>query len=143
LRLSAISRTLRAFATITSCPNSLNRRLIQGECVPISSAMRLRGMAPKTSCNAFAVVRTRCFSCIWPASSSTQYQLLRSPRSSPIVSFCREIFLLCFVTAVLAFFIAGLLFICAFEHLDTLGAYTASRPETGLLPRKQLREAVG
>ena len=35
---------------------------IQGECVPISSAIRLRGMAPKTSCNAFAVVRTRCSS---------------------------------------------------------------------------------
>src|SRR5579864_4156035 len=113
LRLSPISRTLRAFATITSCPKSLSKRLIQGECVPISSAIRLRGMAPKTSCNTFAVVRTRCSSCIRPASSSTQYQLLRSPRSSPMVSFCREIFLLCFVAAVLTFFIAGLLFICA------------------------------
>src|SRR4029077_10398456 len=46
-------------------------------------------------------------------SSSTQYQLLRSPRSNPMVSFCREIFLLCFVAAVLTFFIAGILFICA------------------------------
>ena len=45
---------------ITSCPNSLSKRLIQGECVPISSAMRLRGIVPKNSCNAFAVVRTRC-----------------------------------------------------------------------------------
>ena len=44
-----------------------------------------------------------------------------------------EIFLPCFVTAVLTFFIAGLLFICASEHVDNLGAYTASRPETGLL----------
>jgi hypothetical protein len=34
-----------------------------------------------------------------PASSSTQYQLLRSPRSNPIVSLCREIFLPCFVGA--------------------------------------------
>jgi len=34
---------------------------------------------------------------------------------------------------VLTFFIAGLLFICALEHVDNLGAYTASRPETGLL----------
>jgi hypothetical protein len=34
---------------------------------------------------------------------------------------------------VLTFFIAGLLFICASEHVDNLGAYTASRPETGLL----------
>jgi hypothetical protein len=33
-------------------------RLIQGECVPISSAIRLRGIAPKTSRNAFAVVLT-------------------------------------------------------------------------------------
>ena len=61
----------------------------------------------------FAVVRTRCSSCIRPVSSSTQYQLLRSPRSSPMVSCCCEIFLLCFVAAVLTFFIAGLLFICA------------------------------
>src|ERR1700751_133056 len=35
--------------------------------------------------------------------------LLRSPRSNPMVSFCWEIFLLCFATAVLTFFIAGLL----------------------------------
>jgi Zn-dependent protease len=108
-----INRTLRAFATITSCPNSLSKRLIQGECVPISSAIRLRGIAPKTSSNPFAVVRTRCSNCICPASSSTQYQLLRSPRSSPMVSCCCEIFLLCFVATVLTFFIAGLLFICA------------------------------
>jgi len=64
LRLSPISRTLRAFATITSCPSSLSKRLIQGECVPISSAIRLRGSAPKTSRNAFAFVRNRCSRCI-------------------------------------------------------------------------------
>jgi hypothetical protein len=34
---------------------------------------------------------------------------------------------------VLTFFIAGLLFICALSTFDNLGAYTASRPETGLL----------
>jgi hypothetical protein len=34
---------------------------------------------------------------------------------------------------VLTFFIAGLLFYLCFEHVDNLGAYTASRPETGLL----------
>ena len=34
--------------------------------------------------------------------------------------------------AVLSFFNAGLLYLC-FEHVDNLGAYTASRPETGLL----------
>jgi hypothetical protein len=31
---------------------------------------------------------------------------------------------------------------CAFERADNLGAYRIP-PETGLLPRKQLREAVG
>src|SRR5205814_10334221 len=46
-------------------------------------------------------------------SSSTQYQLLRSPRSNPTVNFCCEIFLLGFAAMVLTFFIAGLLFICA------------------------------
>jgi hypothetical protein len=50
-----------------------------------------------------------------------------------MVSVCREISLLCFVAVVLTFFIAGLLFICASEHVDNLGAYTVSRPETGLL----------
>src|SRR6476659_8738403 len=132
LRLCPISRTLRALATITSCPNSLSRRLIQGECVPISSAIRLRGIGPKTSCNTFAFVRTHCSSCTWPASSTTQYQLLRSPRSNPMVSLCREIFLLCFATAVLVFFIAGLLYRLCFEHVDNLGAYSIP-PETGLL----------
>jgi len=35
---------------------------------------------------------------------------------------------------VLIFFIAGLLIYLCFEHVDNLGAYTASRPETGLIP---------
>ncbi|HTR24051.1 MAG TPA: hypothetical protein VMI10_08700, partial [Terriglobales bacterium] len=35
-----------------------------------------------------------------------------------------EIFLLAFATTVLTFFIAGLLFICASEHVDNLGAYS-------------------
>src|SRR4029077_1063138 len=93
--------------------NSLSKRLIQGECVPISSAIRLCGSSPKTSRNPFAFVRTRCSRCIWPDSSSTQYQLLRSPRSNPTVNFCCEIFLPGFAATVLTFFIAGLLFICA------------------------------
>ena len=33
---------------------------------------------------------------------------------------------------VLTFFIAGLLYLLCLEHVDNLGAYTASRPETGL-----------
>ena len=85
----------------------------RGECVPISSAIRLCGISPKTSRNPFAFVRTRCSSCIWPDSSSTQYQLLRSPRSNPMVNVCCEIFLPGFAATVLTFFIAGLLFICA------------------------------
>jgi hypothetical protein len=36
----SIRRTLRAWATITSCPNSLNKRLTHGECIPVSSAIR-------------------------------------------------------------------------------------------------------
>jgi hypothetical protein len=32
--------------------------------------------------------------------------------------------------------------ICAFKHVDNLGAYSIPS-ETGLLPRKQLREGVG
>src|SRR6476619_5426348 len=70
--------------------------------------------------------------CIWPDSSSMQYQLLRSPRSNPTVNFCCEIFLLGFAPAVLTFFIAGLLFICA-SSTSITWERTASRPETGLL----------
>src|SRR5579872_3987978 len=33
-------------------------------------------------------------------------------------------------------------FYLCLEHVDNLGAYTASRPETGLLPRKQSAHAV-
>jgi hypothetical protein len=57
----------------------------------------------------------------------------RSPRSNPIVSFCcTEQFLLSIVAAVLTFFIAGLLFICALSTSITWER-TASRSETGLL----------
>jgi hypothetical protein len=80
-----------------------------------------------------AVVLSRCSRRMVPVSSSTQYQLVRSPKSNPMVNFllrdfparvrrsgatllhCRSPFYLCF------------------EHVDNLGAYTASRPETGLL----------
>src|SRR5271157_3188703 len=123
-RLSPIKRTLRACATITSCPNSLNNRLTQGECIPVSSAMRLRGMPPNTSFIAFGVVLSFCSSTTSPCSSNTQYQLERSPKSSPIVSFCSETFLFCFVATVLIFFIAGLLYLLCFEHVDNLGAYS-------------------
>ena len=50
-----------------------------------------------------------------------------------VVSFCCEKFLLALAATVLTFFIAGLLYLLCLEHVDNLGAYTASRPETGLL----------
>jgi hypothetical protein len=77
-------------------------------------------------------VLTRCSNSTLPASSSTQYQLERSPRSKPIVSFCSENFLVAFAAAVLTFFIAGLLYLLRFERVDHLGAYRIP-PETGLL----------
>jgi hypothetical protein len=82
-----INRTLRAWATITSCPDSLNNRLTRGESVPASNAIRLHGILPNTSLMAFGVVPTFCSSSTSPVSSSTQYQLDRSPRSKPIVRF--------------------------------------------------------
>src|SRR5579863_4474675 len=131
-RLSPISRTLRAWATITSCPNSLRSRLIQGECVPVSNAIRLRGMAPKTSCNTFAVVRTRYSSCIRPAIQHTRPGVAIAQIESDGQLLLRNI------PALLRRCGANLLhcrspFYLCLEHVDNLGAYTASRPETGLL----------
>jgi hypothetical protein len=87
---------------------------------------------PNTSLIAFGVVPSLCSSTTSPASSNTQYQLDRSPRSRPIVSFCSRKFLLCFAAAVLIFFIAGLLYLLRFERVDNLGAYRIP-PETGIL----------
>src|SRR5207245_5354048 len=56
----------------------------------------------------------------------------RSPRSKPTVSFCSEKFLISFAAAVLTFFIAGLLYLLCFEHVDNLGAYSIPS-EAGLL----------
>jgi hypothetical protein len=83
-RLFPIKRTLRACATITSCPNSLNHRLTHGECIPVSSAIRLRGILPNSSRIAFGVVLTFCSTPTSPVASRTQYQLDRSPRSSVV-----------------------------------------------------------
>ncbi len=63
-----INRTLRACATITSCPNPLSARLTQGECIPGCNAIRLHGIAPNTSFIAFGVVPSFCSSTIVPAS---------------------------------------------------------------------------
>jgi hypothetical protein len=79
-------------------------------------------MPPNTPFIAFGVVLTRCSSSTLPASSNTQYQLKRSPKSTPIVNFCWEQFPFCFVAAVLILFMAGLLYLLRFEHVDNLGA---------------------
>jgi len=131
-RLSPIKRTLRACATITSCPNSLSSRLTHGECIPVSSAIRLRGIPPNPAFIAFGVVPSFCSSTTSPCSFNTQYQLERSPRSNPIVSFASEKFLICFRVTVLIFFIAGLLYLLRFKRVDNLGAYSIPS-ETGLL----------
>jgi hypothetical protein len=49
-----------------------------------------------------------------------------------MVSFCSAKFLICVASAVLIFFIAGLLYLLRFERVDNLGAYRIP-PETGLL----------
>jgi hypothetical protein len=45
----------------TPCLNSLNNRLAQGECIPVSNAIRLRGMPPNTerACSSVSVGRLR------------------------------------------------------------------------------------
>jgi len=82
--------------------------------------------------HAFGVVPSFSSSTTSPCSSNTQYQLERSPRSNPIVSFCSEKFLICFLATVLIFFIAGLLYLLRFKRVDSLGAYSIPS-ETGLL----------
>src|SRR5262249_31168212 len=104
-------------------PTSSKSRLTQGECIPVSSATRLRGIAPKASFIAFGVVLSLCSAITSPLSSSTQYQLDRSPKSNPIVSFPPKFFSPV-AAAVVVFFIAGLLYLLRFERLDNLGAYS-------------------
>jgi hypothetical protein len=137
-RLSPTKRTLRACATITSCPNSLNTRLTHGECIPVPTPSDC-GIPPNTSLIAFEVVPSLCSRTTSPASFNTQYQLDQSPRSNPIVSFCSRKFLLCLATTVLIFIIVGLLHFLRFERVDNLGAYRIP-PETGILPRKPRKE---
>ena len=100
---------------ITSCPSSLNTRLTHGECIPVSNAIRHCGVPSNASRIAFGVVLTFSSTSTAPDSSSRQYQLDRSPRSNPIVSFASEKFLICFVTPLLTFFIAGFLYLLRFK----------------------------
>ena len=69
--------------------------------------------------------------CHFPSSSSTQYELQRSPRSKPMVSWRPSTILLPLVRIVLIFCIAGLLFLCA-SSTSNIGS--VSHPaEAGLL----------
>src|SRR5215472_11732309 len=107
---------------MTSCPNSFSNRLTHGECVPVSSATLLSGIAPNTSLTAFCVVLSLCSKTTSPRSSNTQYQLQRSPRSNPTVYFFGVKILVCGPATVILFVIAGLLIYCASSALS-LGAY--------------------
>lgn len=64
-----------------------------------------RDAAPRHAAEPFlhrlGVMLTRCSISMLPASSNTQYQLERSPKSRPTVSFGSEIFLICFAAPVL------------------------------------------
>ncbi len=86
-RISLVKFPNKSFSTATC--DYTNNRVTHGECIPVSSAIRLRGIRPKASFSAFGVVATFCSKSTFPASSRTQYQLDRSPRSSPIVYLCR------------------------------------------------------
>src|SRR6201987_2177028 len=70
--LLVINSTFCACATIPACPNSVNTRLTHGEFVPVSRAIRLRGIFPNVCFIASGVVATFCSRMILPASSKTQ-----------------------------------------------------------------------
>src|SRR5439155_8295074 len=70
--LLVINSTFCACATINSCLSSVNSRLTHGECVPVSRAIRLRGIFPNVCFIASGVVATFCSRRILPASSKTQ-----------------------------------------------------------------------
>ena len=97
-----------------------------------NGAIRLRGMAPKTSCNAFPWVRTLCSSCICPASSTAVPAVTISQIQSDGQLLLRIIPVLFRRYGANPFSIAGLLFICALSTSITWEP-TASCPETGLL----------
>ena len=73
-RLLTIKRTFCACATITSCPSAVKSRLTQGECVPVSIAMRQCAILPKVCFIASGVVASFCSRRISPASFKTQYE---------------------------------------------------------------------
>jgi hypothetical protein len=127
-RLFPTKRTLRACATITSCPNSLNHRLTDGECIPVSSAIRLCGILPNSSRMAFGVVLTFGST---PTSPGRVQDAVPVRPISQIVSRWPSIFpppvlLQCRSSSLPVSFISG-----AFER-DNLGAYRIPS-ESGLI----------
>src|SRR5262249_16142215 len=118
-------------------PQRGQNRLTQGECVPVSIAMRHRGMLLNTCFMASGVVATLCPKTISPASFKTQYALERSPRSTPMVS-CPSKMFFPLVCIVLIFCIAGLLF-CALStsNIGSVSHPAGDRPSTShLISRK-------
>jgi hypothetical protein len=88
----------------------------------VSNAIRLRGIPPNTSSIAFGVVPSLCCNTASPLSFNTQYQLDRSPKSKPMVSF--RIFLKRFCRRGANLLHAGLLYLLRFKRVDNLGAYS-------------------
>jgi hypothetical protein len=72
-RLSVINGAFLACATVTSWPSAVDSRLTEGECVPVSIAMRHRRMLPNICFMASGVVDSLCSKAISPASFKTQY----------------------------------------------------------------------
>jgi hypothetical protein len=101
--------------------------------VPVSRAIRLRGIPPEHFFHGFRSRAqllfqpyfTRFVQHAIPARAIAQVQSDRQLLFRKIPDL--------FPAVMLIFFIAGLLYLLCFEHVDNLGAYTASRPETGLL----------
>jgi hypothetical protein len=127
-RLFPIKRTLRACATIASYPNSLDHRLTHGKCIPVSSAIRLRGILPNSSRMAFGVVLTFGST---PTSPGRVQDAVPVRPISQIVSRWPSIFpppvlLQCRSSSLPVSFISG-----AFER-DNLGAYRIPS-ESGLI----------
>jgi hypothetical protein len=133
-RLAPIKRTLRACATITSRRNSLSTRLTQGECIPVSNAIRQRGIAPNTSRVAFVVVPSFCSSRTSPTSSSRAVPTRSIAQVQPdgqflLAKILRHLF---HCTANLLHCRSPLSISCASKRVDNLGAYSIPS-ESGLL----------
>jgi hypothetical protein len=129
---SPINRTLCACATITSCPNSVSIRLIHGECIPVSSAMRQRAAPqtrpgrPSASCSVSAPGQSSPLRSARSTSSTDPPDPIRSS-VSPRRFLFRNIPALLHRRGANLFHCRSPSYLCL-EHVDNLGAYTASRP---------------